>query len=132
MKKTGNHYAVCKLGDLHKGGRDTLHDRLALTGAEISLNAMPAGVSVPFVHAHKMNEEVYIILEGKGQLFLDGEEFTVEKDDVIRIDPQGERCFRADDASGLKFICVQTKAGSLTQFTEKDGIPVKSKPSWLA
>ncbi len=132
MEKRGKHYALSTLADIQKGGRDTLHDRLGLTGSEISMNTLPAGVSVPFVHAHKMNEEVYIILEGKGQLFLDGEEFDIEKGNVIRIDPEGERCFKADNACSLQFICIQAKAQSLTQFTEKDGVMVESKPSWLS
>ena len=42
--------------------RTELHDVLGLTGAEISINHLPAGVGVPFVHSHKKNEEIYIIL----------------------------------------------------------------------
>lgn len=42
--------------------RVELHDRIGLTGAEISVNVLPAGASVPFVHSHKQNEEIYIIL----------------------------------------------------------------------
>ena len=38
--------------------RTELHDSLGLTGAEISINELPAGASVPFVHAHKHNEEI--------------------------------------------------------------------------
>ena len=33
--------------------RMELHDKLALTGAEVSLNNLPAATSVPFVHSHK-------------------------------------------------------------------------------
>ncbi|HCP95919.1 MAG TPA: cupin domain-containing protein, partial [Anaerovibrio sp.] len=39
--------------------RTELHDSLQLTGAEISVNNLPAGASVPFVHYHKKNEEIY-------------------------------------------------------------------------
>ena len=46
--------------------RTELHDLLGLTGAEISVNVLPAGACVPFVHAHKHNEEIYCVLEGKG------------------------------------------------------------------
>ena len=46
--------------------RSELHDLLKLTGAEISCNNLPAGVSVPFVHSHTLNEEIYIVLEGAG------------------------------------------------------------------
>ena len=45
-----------------KENRIELHEKLSLTGAEISLNELPAGASVPFVHSHKENEEIYGIL----------------------------------------------------------------------
>lgn len=40
-------------------GRTELHEALSLTGAEVSINTLPAGASVPFVHSHKNNEEIY-------------------------------------------------------------------------
>lgn len=33
--------------------RVELHDKLGLTGSEISINNIPAGACVPFVHHHK-------------------------------------------------------------------------------
>ena len=45
-----------------KENRIELHEKLSLTGAEISLNELPAGANVPFVHSHKENEEIYGIL----------------------------------------------------------------------
>ena len=53
--------------------RTELHDKLSLTGAEISVNNLPAGAGVPFVHSHKKNEEIYIILSGQGKAIIDGE-----------------------------------------------------------
>ena len=49
---------------------------VSLTGAEISVNDLPAGAGVPFVHSHKHNEEVYGVLAGRGRAVIDGE--TVE------------------------------------------------------
>ena len=46
--------------------RIELHDTLGLTGAEVSVNYMPAGAGVPFVHAHRQNEEIYVISEARG------------------------------------------------------------------
>ena len=37
--------------------RIELHDILNLTGAEISVNTLPAGTNIPFIHSHKQNEE---------------------------------------------------------------------------
>ena len=38
--------------------RTELHDKLSLTGAEISVNHLPAGASVPFIHSHKNKEKM--------------------------------------------------------------------------
>ena len=38
--------------------RTELHDQLGLTGAEISINHLPAGGSVPFVQYYKTKEGV--------------------------------------------------------------------------
>ncbi len=131
MSKSGNNYKLESIGDIKNTGREVLHDKLLLTGCEISVNELPAGVSVPFVHAHKQNEEVYIILAGEGQVYIDGEELPVKQGDIIRIDPAAARCFKADDNQAIRFICIQAKQNSLTQFTENDGYPVEVKPSWL-
>lgn len=58
---------------LEEAPRTELHDKLGLTGAEVSVNRLPAGAAVPFVHAHKQNEELYGVLEGRGELWIDGE-----------------------------------------------------------
>ena len=46
--------------------RVELHEALGLTGAEVSINTVPPNGGVPFVHVHTNNEELYIVLEGKG------------------------------------------------------------------
>jgi mannose-6-phosphate isomerase-like protein (cupin superfamily) len=109
----------------------TLKDALALTGSEISVNELPAGVSVPFVHSHKRNEEVYVILKGKGQFYIDGEEFEVEEGSVVRVDPAGARCLRADGQTPIRYLCIQTEANSLVQYTQGDGVILEAKLSWL-
>ena len=114
-------------------GRSELHDLLELTGAEVSCNTLPAGVSVPFVHAHTHNEEIYLVLSGQGFLFIDGEELPLAQGDCFRIDPRGQRCLRAADDSELRFICIQARAKSLEGFTMSDGVVSQGdrKPSWL-
>lgn len=131
MKKTGANYKVSSIGDIQTRGRVILKDELALTGSEISINELPAGVSVPFVHSHKRNEEVYLILKGKGQFYIDGHEFEVAEGSVLRIDPAGARCLRADAQMPVRYICIQTEANSLVQFTHDDGVMVEAKPTWL-
>jgi len=124
-------YQHLHIGEIETRGRVTLHNDLALTGSEVSINALPAGVAVPFVHAHQQNEEVYLILAGKGLFYLDGEEIALAEGDVVRVDPAARRCIKADANSSLRFVCIQTRANSLTQFTETDGVAAEGKPSWM-
>ena len=128
MTRSGKNYKVISSKDRP---RSEFHDELNLTGCEVSINHLKAGDSVPFVHSHKQNEEVYIVLKGSGVLYIDGEEFEVNGGDILRIDPDGKRCFKANSNSGLKYICIQCKAGSLEQFSYGDGELNSEKPSWL-
>lgn len=110
-----------KIGKV-EGARTELHDKLGLTGAEISVNTLPAGASVPFVHAHKANEEIYFILSGKGKAVVDGEDIALTEGDWIRIAPACRRQFFAAPDSPISYICVQVKAGSLGAYTADDAL----------
>lgn len=66
-------------------GRAELHETLSLTGAEVSINSLPAGASVPFVHSHKNNEEIYGILDGKGTAIIDGDTVEITAGDWLKI-----------------------------------------------
>lgn len=104
------------------GARTELHEALGLTGAEISINELPAGAGVPFVHSHKQNEEIYAILEGNGKAVIDGEEITLAKGDWLRVAPSAKRQFFASAENGIKYICIQVKENSLDSYTADDAI----------
>lgn len=107
-----------------EGARVELHEALNLTGAEVSINSLPAGASVPFVHSHKQNEEIYGILEGKGKAELDGESVQLVAGDWLRVSPDVKRRLFAADNSPLKYICIQVKANSLEGYTVSDAVIV--------
>lgn len=123
-------YQVASFSDVEKLGRLTFNESLALTGSEISFNELPVGAGVPFLHTHKENEEVYIILKGKGLFQVDGEEFPVEAGNIIRVDPAGERGIMAEAQSSLRYICIQTEAHSLQQHTQNDAAIKDGTPTW--
>ncbi|MDR3590878.1 MAG: cupin domain-containing protein [Negativicutes bacterium] len=112
-------------------GKFFVGGELGLTGCEVSLNRLPAGKGTPFVHAHKKNEELYIIIGGSGTFFVDGDEFPVREGSLVRVAPAGERAWKAGDED-LYFICIQAQAGSLTQATREDGIRLQTKASWMS
>lgn len=100
--------------------RTELHDTLALTGAEVSINTMPAGTEVPFLHSHKENEEIYFIVSGKGYMEIDGEKIPLETGDWLRVAPEAKRRLHAD--TDMTSVCIQTKAGSLSHWTMTDAV----------
>ena len=102
--------------------RVELHELLYMTGAEVSVNNRPAGAGVPFVHAHKQNEEIYGILEGKGKVVIDGETVELAAGDWVRIAPAAMRQFSAAADTAMGFICIQVKEHSLEGYTKDDAV----------
>ena len=103
-----------------KDARTELHDKLGLTGAEISINNLPAGAGVPFVHYHKKNEEIYFVISGKGQAVIDGETVELAAGDWLRVAPEARRQFSAAADEGISFICIQVRENSLEEYTADD------------
>ncbi|GFE60557.1 cupin domain-containing protein [Geobacter sp. AOG2] len=111
-------------------GKYFIGEELGLTGCEVSLNRLPAGKCMPFVHAHKKNEELYIVLRGDGTFLVDGEEIPIREGSLVRVAPSDERSWKAGDED-LYFICIQAEAGSLTQATLEDGFRITTtRPPW--
>lgn len=121
---------VGKFRDFSEVGRMMLGETLGLSGCEISINSLGAGMSIPFVHSHKLNEEVYIVLSGEGQFMVDGEEFAIQEGSSLRVSPEAERTLRAGEEE-LVYLCIQAQKDSLTQATEGDGAILETKASWM-
>lgn len=102
--------------------RTELHEALSLTGAEVSINSLPAGATVPFVHSHKNNEEIYGVIVGKGTAIIDHETIEITSGDWLKISPAAKRQFSAASDSGITYICIQVKENSLNEFTVDDAV----------
>ena len=78
-----------------------------------------------------IRDRVYGVLGGKGQLYIDGQVVDIKAGDWFVIRPNGHRAIHASDDEGIKFICIQTKSGSLQEFTAGDAIILEEKTPWL-
>ena len=87
--------------------RAELHDKLGLTGAEVSVNRLPAGAGVPFVHSHRRNEEIYGILAGAGRAVIDGENVSLAAGDWLRVAPAAKRRPRSESPDGQRISAPQ-------------------------
>lgn len=127
-------YSVMNLGtfdkDLAAAGRVMAEKELGLSGCELSFNCAVPEQFLHFVHAHKDNEEVYIVLSGKGKFMAGSDEFDVQEGSVIRVAPLVGRALKAEGGK-MTYICIQASANSLKQSTMDDAIVCEEKASWM-
>jgi mannose-6-phosphate isomerase-like protein (cupin superfamily) len=111
-------------------GKLFLRNLLGSAGLEMSLNVVPPGKGIPFLHRHRQNEEVYVVVGGRGQLLVDGECIDVAEGSVLRVGPQGARAWRNNSEAPLYFLCLQYRADSVIEGGTLDGQKVEGNPAW--
>jgi mannose-6-phosphate isomerase-like protein (cupin superfamily) len=89
---------------------------------EIYVTSFPAGGKSAFFHSHKQNEELYIFVDGSGEMQLDDDVVDVKEGSMIKVQPKCRRAIRAAADSHLVYLCIQAKENSLQQYTKEDGI----------
>lgn len=111
-------------------GKRFLQQLLGSTGLEISLNVVLPGKGIPFLHRHQDNDEVYVVVGGRGQFLVGGRCVDVSEGSVLRIGPSAPRAWRNNSDAPLYFLCIQYRADSVIQGTTLDGRKVEGPPEW--
>jgi mannose-6-phosphate isomerase-like protein (cupin superfamily) len=112
-------------------GKFFLQKLLGSTGLEMSLNVVPPGAGMPFLHRHRENDELYIVVGGRGQFLIDGECIDVAEGSVLRMSPPAARAWRNNSDAPLYFLCIQYRADSVTTGGTRDGQRAEGKPVWV-
>ncbi|MFD6700386.1 MULTISPECIES: cupin domain-containing protein [unclassified Microbacterium] len=81
----------------------------------MSVNSTEPGESSPFWHRHSRFEELYVFLDGRGQMALDDEVVDVHPGTVVRVAPETWRAVHsaADAGRPLKWLCLRGGGDSL-------------------
>lgn len=77
-----------------------------------SISQVPPGKRVCPFHNHRINEEMFFILEGQGTLRFGSKEYSIKKNDVISCPPGGPDVAHQIINTGkkeLKYLCLSTK-----------------------
>jgi mannose-6-phosphate isomerase-like protein (cupin superfamily) len=111
-------------------GKLFLRGLLGSAGLEMSLNVVPPGKGMPFLHRHQQNDEVYVVVGGRGQFLVDGEHIDVAEGSVLRISPAAARAWRNNSDAPLYFLCIQYGAASVIRGGTLDRQRVEGKPTW--
>ncbi len=90
-----------------------LKEPLELNGVGVTTFNLPAGKGYTFMHSHEEQEEVYIILSGKGIIQLEDEALNLVAGDFVRVSPPVRRAIKADNEASMAGIIVGgvTKVG---------------------
>ena len=110
-------------------GKVFLKEALKTTGSEISFGMLPANTASPFFHAHKQNEEVYLVIRGSGKMQVDDNVFDLQEGSLVRVSPKGSRSLKSGP-EGITYMCIQTKAGSLEEWTGEDAVLTQTPAKW--
>jgi mannose-6-phosphate isomerase-like protein (cupin superfamily) len=112
-------------------GKVFLKKTLGLTSMEVSLNKLPPGAKIPFLHRHRAHEELYLFTSGRGEMIVDGEVIPVSEGSAVRVATDGARAIRSLGDSPLNFVCIQAKQGSLADAESgSDGVAVDGPVPW--
>ena len=111
-------------------GKLFLRKFLGSAGLEMSLNVVPPGKGIPFLHRHRENDEVYVVMGGRGRFLVDGECIDVREGSVLRLAPAAARAWRNDSDAPLYFLCLQYRADSVIDGGTADGQKVEGTPAW--
>ncbi len=111
-------------------GKLFLGDALGLTGMEVSLNSLPPGREVPFLHVHEENEELYVFLGGTGQMVIDGAVIEVAEGTAVRIATGAARSWRNTGTVPLHYIVIQAREGTLRQKNAADSVVPPDRPKY--
>jgi mannose-6-phosphate isomerase-like protein (cupin superfamily) len=82
---------------------------LGMERSAISLQRLAPNVTQPFGHHHKGQEELYVVLDGSGQVKLDDDVYDVKALDAVRVAPEVMRAFSAGP-DGLEFLAYGAPA----------------------
>src|SRR5262249_30345965 len=111
-------------------GKLFLRTLLGSAGLEMSLNVVPPGKGIPFLHRHRENDEGYVVVGGRGQFLVGGGCIDVQEGSVLPLCPAAARAWRNNSDAPLYFLCLQYRADSVIEGGTTDGQKVEGKPTW--
>lgn len=102
-------------------GKVFVGEKLNILSMEISFNTLTPGKEIPFDHKHKENEEVYVVIKGKGIFIINDEVTHVREGSIIRISPNAKRRWCNNSDKELIVMVIQAVHESLNNFNVTDG-----------
>lgn len=78
---------------------------LDLEAVALGLIRIPPGEGYTFTHSHREQEEVYIVIEGSGEIAVNGQHIDLVPGDLVRVSASARRALKGGE-NGLFVICA--------------------------
>jgi len=109
-------YKVTQIGAIDSWtGKEFIEGELGTENMGISINATEPGGGSPFWHSHARLEEVYLVLEGTGEIAIGDDIVPLQAGSIVRVAPGSMLALRClpDSSTPMKWICVRSGDDSL-------------------
>ena len=96
-------------------GKEFVEGALGNEFIGLSINSTEPGDTSPFWHVHNKIEEIYVFLEGEGQMALDDDVIDVGPGTVVRVGQGVWRAVHCTPTSGtpMKWLCIRAGGDTL-------------------
>jgi len=115
--------------------KEFLSRRMGCKGVGFSYVRYKPGEGAAYVHRHKVQEEVFITVQGRGTIILDGTRVSMPEGAIVRVSPTVYRAIGNDSNKDVVYLvlgAIPPKGFPLGGRTLLgDGIPNRNKvPRW--
>lgn len=99
-----------------RDGRRVVDHELDMQFIGVTANAMIPGEDAGYWHTHSEIEELYIFLEGEGEMGLDDQVIPVQAGSAVRVGQGVLRTWRCtpNSTTSLKWLCIRAGGSELT------------------
>ena len=113
----------------NKQGRRVVDHELNTEIIGFTATAYEPGEEAGYWHSHSVLEEVYIFLEGQGQMGLDDELIEVKAGTIVHVGTGVMRTWRCkpDSPSQLRWLCIRA-GGDRLEAIPSDAEPIRNIP----
>lgn len=111
---------------------------LGLEAVGLGLIRLPPDKGYTFTHHHEEQEEVYVVIDGAGEMLVDGELVPLVRGDVVRVCAPARRALHAGPDAPLLVLCAGAVPAGFprdpnARYQIDDGIPhYDDPPPWCA
>ena len=115
-----------------RDGRRVVDKEMDLQYMGLTVNSLVAGEEAPYWHKHSIVEEIYIFINGKGQMGLNDDCVEVAAGSIVRVSPETWIKWRCDPNSTeeLRWLCVRAGGMALADAAGDATVEVDRPDVW--